>query len=53
MYQVDDLFQVEFLTDVANSVFGMEPLAIIFSLPYALLMWRSATVDLWLQSETH
>jgi len=26
----------------------MEMLAIIFSLPYALLMWRSVTVDVWL-----
>lgn len=53
MYQANDLFQVEGLYSVVGSGFGTEPLAILFSIPYALLKWRSAAVDLWLQSETY
>ncbi|OJA12718.1 hypothetical protein AZE42_02885 [Rhizopogon vesiculosus] len=33
----------EFLGKMSHQVFGTEVLAVIFSLPYALLMWRSAT----------
>ena len=37
--------QSEFLGNMSHEVLGTEILAVIFSLPYALLMWRSATVD--------
>jgi hypothetical protein len=44
--QTDDINQNKFLGNMYNwwPVLGTELLAVIFGLPYALLMWRSATV---------
>lgn len=32
-------WQAQYLTSIKSKRFGLEPLAVVYSLPYALLMW--------------